>query len=97
MGKTCLVWQVDNARGGVGGAGLAACFGLRLQPRLDSGKFFIGIAEGDPPEHGGRVFGRFQIRTGPAHIGGIPEFFLKLGAGIFGSGGFGPIHQLTGS
>ncbi len=50
-----------------------------FQILLHRRKAHIRIAQEDQPEHGRRVFGRFEIRPCPEHVRRIPELLLKGG------------------
>jgi hypothetical protein len=96
MGEAGFVRQIDDAGGVIiRGADLPPRSGLRLDFLLHRCEPDIGVAQEDEAEDGGRVFGRLEGGSSPKLVGGIPELLFEFGVGVVGSGGFGPMHEVT--
>jgi hypothetical protein len=52
------------------------------------------VRQEDEPENDERKLGGLEVGSGPELIGSVPERLFKLGVGIFGRRGFGPVHRL---
>ena len=98
MGEPRLIRQIDDARGmEIRGADLPPRSGLRLDFLLHRREADIRIAQEDQAEDGGRIFGRLEGGVGPELVGGVPELPFEFGVGVVGGGGFGPMHEVSGS